>query len=96
MDASHEKFHDLWMDTLQQQLKALGRDCCGAHAWTQEWVRSRGLGACAVAVRLLGRLWLTCMCAMWVHCSSSATRACRCVPDQDDVPIESRCTAVED
>lgn len=24
VDASHEKFHDLWMDTLEQQLKALG------------------------------------------------------------------------
>lgn len=27
VDASHEKFHDLWMDTLEQQLKALG-GCC--------------------------------------------------------------------
>ncbi|KAF5832340.1 flavin reductase-like protein [Dunaliella salina] len=26
VDASHEKFHDLWMETLEQQLKALGCD----------------------------------------------------------------------
>jgi len=26
VDASHEKFHDLWMETLEKQLKALGRD----------------------------------------------------------------------
>ena len=26
VDASHEKFHDLWMETLEKQLKALGQN----------------------------------------------------------------------
>eukprot|EP00983_Pelagomonas_calceolata_P063148 1147598-Pelagomonas_calceolata.AAC.2 len=31
VDASHEKFHDLWMETLEKQLKALGG--CNLDAW---------------------------------------------------------------
>lgn len=52
VDASHEKFHDLYMETLEAQLKALGEGggllCVYLHTWVFcfEYERCTGLPVC--------------------------------------------------